>query len=62
MKDKEKLLEELKTASQQSPNGKVSCTVARALQAKYEVENGMMAGICDELDIKIYGCELGCFN
>ncbi len=62
MKDKEKLIEALQEASQKSPNGKISCTAARALQARFEVENGMMARICDELDIRINACELGCFD
>lgn len=62
MKDKEKLIEDIKAACQQSSNGKLSCAKAQALQAEYEVENGQMARICDEIDVKIFGCLLGCFD
>ncbi len=62
MKDRDKLIEEIIAARDQSPVGKVSCTVARELMTKYEVEHGVMARVCDELDIRINACELGCFQ
>lgn len=62
MKEKNKLIEELYAARDLSPIGKVSCSVARKLMEKYEVEHGQMARICDELDIRIHSCELGCFK
>ncbi|HPF44357.1 MAG TPA: hypothetical protein PKV15_06615 [Syntrophomonadaceae bacterium] len=42
-------------------NGKISCTEAREIMKDYNVPNGLLGKICDELGIKIYGCELGCF-
>jgi hypothetical protein len=62
MKEKEQLIIELKMARDRSPNGKVACSVARGLMAKHDVPHGTMASICDELNIRIDACELGCFK
>lgn len=42
-------------------DGKLSCTEAREIMNNYNVPNGQLGKICDEVGIKIYGCELGCF-
>ena len=42
-------------------NGKISCTDARDIMEDYKVPHGQIGDICDEVEVKIYGCELGCF-
>ncbi|NLF46466.1 MAG: hypothetical protein GX581_10355 [Syntrophomonadaceae bacterium] len=42
-------------------NEKISCTAAREIMEECQVPHGQMGDICDEVGIKIYGCELGCF-
>ncbi|NLJ71846.1 MAG: hypothetical protein GX333_02385 [Syntrophomonadaceae bacterium] len=41
--------------------GKISCTEARQLATDFKVKNAEVGKLCNENDIKIYGCELGCF-
>lgn len=40
---------------------RISCTEARNLAEEHEMEMGDMGALCDELGMKIYACELGCF-
>ncbi len=42
-------------------NDKISCTEAREIMEEHKVPHGQMGDICDEVGIKIHGCELGCF-
>ncbi len=42
-------------------NGKISCTEAREIMEDHNVPYGQIGDICDEVEVKIYGCELGCF-
>lgn len=58
MAEKEKITEKLKELA---PEGKLSCTKARKLAEEMDVTPGEIGEICDELKIKIFGCELGCF-
>ena len=53
--------EVLKKLQETAKNGKISCTQAREIMEEYKVPMGEMGDLCDEVDIKIYGCELGCF-
>jgi hypothetical protein len=43
------------------PEGKLSCSEARELAAKWDITPGDMGELCDQAGIKIFGCELGCF-
>ena len=56
--NKEDVLKKLQEAA---PNGKLSCSEAREIMKEFNVPNGQMGDLCDEVGIKIYGCELGCF-
>lgn len=44
-----------------APEGRISCAAARELAARLGVRPRVVGAACDELDIKIKGCELGCF-
>lgn len=52
------LLAKVKGASRE---GKLSCTVARHLAEEIGVPIRRVGEAADELGIKIYACELGCF-
>jgi len=41
--------------------GKLSCTSARKLADELHVSLKDVGGACNELKIKIFACELGCF-
>lgn len=45
----------------QAKDGKISCTVARRVAEEMKVSPREIGPLCDELKIKIMGCELGCF-
>ncbi|MDD3653753.1 MAG: hypothetical protein PHO01_06160 [Desulfotomaculaceae bacterium] len=42
-------------------DGKMSCTSARKLAEEFQVPPKVIGDACNELKIKIHGCELGCF-
>ncbi|WP_027365296.1 hypothetical protein [Desulfotruncus alcoholivorax] len=44
-----------------APEGKLSCTAARKLAADLGVSPRQVGQAADELKIKIFACELGCF-
>ncbi len=52
------LLEKVEGASR---DGKISCTVARRLAEEMGVPVRRIGEAADELGVKIYACELGCF-
>ena len=54
----EAIKEALKKAA---PEGKLSCTAARKLAADLGVPPKQIGQAADELKIKIFACELGCF-
>jgi hypothetical protein len=58
MMNKDELIKKLQETAQ---NGKLSCTKARELMEEFQVPKGQMGKICDDIGIKIFGCELGCF-
>jgi len=41
--------------------GKMSCSVARKIADELGIPIREVGHACDELKIKLYGCELGCF-
>lgn len=58
MAKKEEILAKLKEVA---TDNKVSCTEARQIAADLDVDFKEVGNLCNENDIKIYGCELGCF-
>ncbi len=42
--------------------GRISCTTALAVAAKYGVPPSKVGAALDELDIRITDCRLGCFE
>ena len=55
---KGKIIEELKKRAE---NGKISCSVARKVARDLDISPREVGAACDELKIKIFACELGCF-
>ncbi|MGQ9557737.1 MAG: hypothetical protein ACUVTU_07260 [Desulfurispora sp.] len=54
--------EKLRTAIQEAaPGGRLSCAAARRLAEQFQVPPRQVGELCDEMKIKIYACELGCF-
>lgn len=56
--DQEKVVEKLK---EQAPTGKICCADARKLAENLKIPYAEIGKACDRAEIKIYGCELGCF-
>lgn len=56
---KEELLQKVREAA---TDNRISCTVARKVGAELEVPLRQVGDACDELGIKIFACELGCFK
>ncbi len=54
----EKVLAKLKEVAEE---GKISCTQARQVAADSGLELKEIGKLCDDNDLKIYACELGCF-
>jgi len=44
-----------------APQGRISCTLARKVAEELKVSPKEVGEMCDELKIKIFACELGCF-
>ncbi|MGI5912574.1 MAG: hypothetical protein ACOX6E_08375 [Syntrophomonadaceae bacterium] len=58
MTQQEELVKKLKAMF---PNGRASCSDARAAAASLGIELAQMGKLCDLAGIKIFACELGCF-
>lgn len=58
MQDRQELIKKLKNLF---PSGKISCTEAQKTAVELGIELIEMGELCDEAELKIYGCELGCF-
>ncbi len=58
MKDKDKLVERLKEIA---PQGRISCEAARKLAEELDISPREVGQACDEVNIRICACELGCF-
>jgi hypothetical protein len=56
--DREQIKQEIEKAAQEK---RLSCEEARALADRLEVPYAEMGKACDELKVKLYACELGCF-
>lgn len=56
--DREQLIIALRKAS---VNNRLGCEAARALSRELNVPVSEVGKICNELDIRITACELGCF-
>lgn len=44
-----------------SPDGRIPCTVARKIAEQHGVSVRFVGNKINELGVKIYACELGCF-
>jgi hypothetical protein len=56
--DLERIKAEVERAAE---GGRLSCHDARALAEKLGVDYGRVGKACNELEVKIQACELGCF-
>jgi hypothetical protein len=57
--DKKSITQQLLSLS--GPDKRISCTEARKLARESHAGPAVVGKLCNELGIKIYGCELGCF-
>jgi hypothetical protein len=57
-KPSEQVLDKVKKVAK---NGKISCTMARKLAEELNVPPITIGRAADELGVKIFACELGCF-
>ncbi len=46
---------------EKATDGRISCSVARRIAEELNVSVKEVGHACDDLDIKLYACELGCF-
>ena len=51
-----------KKISESLVNGKLSCPVAFKLAKEFKVAPSAIGDACNELSIKVTGCQLGCFK
>ncbi|SHG38870.1 LAO/AO transport system kinase [Thermosyntropha lipolytica DSM 11003] len=58
MEKKEKIVQALQ---EKAVNGKITCSEARKIAEELGVSPREVGNMCDELKIKIWACELGCF-
>ena len=56
--EKEKLKEKLEKLA---VNGKIACPVALKAANEADVSPRVIGELCNEMKIKIQGCQLGCF-
>ena len=56
--DQERIKKEVERASE---SGVLSCHDARALAEQLGVPYGEVGKACNDLDVKVRACELGCF-
>jgi hypothetical protein len=55
-------MEEVKKKLQEaSPNGKIPCVMAFKVARESDCSIAEIGKLCNELKIKIIGCQLGCF-
>lgn len=58
MVKKDEIIAKIKEAA---PKGKITCTDARQIAADFNLDPSEIGKLCDEIEIKICACELGCF-
>lgn len=51
----------LQAVKEAAPEGRLSCLDAHRLAGKLDVELLIIGKACDELNIRIKNCQLGCF-
>ncbi len=55
-------MEEVKKAIKElAPEGKIPCVMAFKVAREHDCSLAELGKICNELDIKIVSCQLGCF-
>ena len=42
--------------------GRISCPNAFVIARRLKIERGLIGNLMNHLDIRIYGCQLGCFK
>jgi len=63
MEQRETLSQELREALRAAaPQGRISCEATRALAERLGISYALAGEAVNELGIKIYGCQLGCFK
>lgn len=55
----DKIREEILKAAKE---GRISCTMARKLARELQVTPKEIGQACNDLKVKIFACELGCFE
>ncbi len=56
------ILDKIKeTVKEKAKDGKLSCPMARKIAKELDVPAREVGRAANELKIKLYGCELGCF-
>lgn len=58
IQQKEEIIKKLKEVALK---GKISCTDAHKVAEEFGVDPAAIGNLCNELKLKIYGCELGLF-
>jgi hypothetical protein len=58
MENREQVIARLEEAAR---DGLISCAAARKVAEDMQVPYRMIGTLCDELNLKIKACELGCF-
>jgi hypothetical protein len=58
IEEREKMMLALREAS---PAGRISCEEARSLAEELALPYALLGEAANELGIKIFGCQLGCF-
>lgn len=53
--------EVLEAVKKGATDGRISCTAARKIAEELKVPPKMVGNAANQLKIKIYACELGCF-
>lgn len=58
IEEREKMMLALREAA---PAGRISCEAARALAEEINLPYALVGEAANELGVKIFGCQLGCF-
>ncbi len=51
-----------RVVTEKAKDGKLSCPAARKIAEELGVPPQKVGEVCNELKIKLYGCQLGCFK
>lgn len=58
--DKKEII--IKKLREKAEDNRISCSMARKLAEDLQVSPRQIGTMCDELNIRIFACELGCFD